>query len=71
LFSSEVVGSVTGLSGLASGLSGTLFTLIVGTLVDRFSYVPAFVVAGTAPILATLAVIFLLPRAGVTPHESI
>jgi MFS transporter, ACS family, aldohexuronate transporter len=70
LFRSEVVGSITGLSGLASGLSGTLFTLLVGTLVDRFSYVPAFMVAGTAPILATLAVVLLLPRAGVTPHET-
>ncbi len=71
LFPSEVVGSITGLSGLASGLSGTLFTLVVGTLVDRFSYVPAFMVAGTAPILATLAVIFLLPRAGAIPHETV
>jgi len=36
-----VVASVTGLSGLAAGLAGTLFTLLVGTLVDRFSYFPA------------------------------
>jgi len=49
LFPSEVVASVTGLSGLAAGLAGTLFTLLVGTLVDRFSYFPAFVVAATAP----------------------
>lgn len=71
LFRSEVVGSITGLSGLASGLSGTLFTLLVGTLVDKFSYFPAFVVAATAPILATVAVIFLLPRAGVVTHETV
>ncbi len=60
LFPAEVVGSVTGLSGLVAGLSGTLFTLAVGALVDRFSYFPAFVVAATAPILATLAVVFLI-----------
>ena len=30
LFPSEVVGSITGLTGLAAGLSGTLFTLVVG-----------------------------------------
>jgi ACS family hexuronate transporter-like MFS transporter len=60
LFPAEVVGSVTGLSGLVAGLSGTLFTLVVGTLVDHFSYFPAFVVAATAPILATLSVVFLI-----------
>jgi MFS transporter, ACS family, aldohexuronate transporter len=64
LFPSEVVATVTGLSGLVAGLSGTLFTLLVGTLVDHFSYVPAFVVAATAPILATLSVVFLIPRGG-------
>ncbi|MFZ0588866.1 MAG: MFS transporter, partial [Bryobacteraceae bacterium] len=66
LFPPEVVGSVTGLSGLAAGLSGTLFTLLVGTLVDHFSYAPAFVVAGTAPILATLSVVFLIPQSAGT-----
>jgi ACS family hexuronate transporter-like MFS transporter len=71
LFQPEVVGSITGLSGLASGLSGTLFTLLVGTLVDKFSYFPAFVVAATAPILATVAVIILLPRAGAVTHETV
>jgi ACS family hexuronate transporter-like MFS transporter len=60
LFPPEVVASVTGLTGLAAGLSGTLFTLLVGTLVDHFSYFPAFVVAATAPILATLSVVFLI-----------
>ncbi len=60
LFSSEVVGSVTGLSGLAAGLAGTLFTLLVGTLVDRFSYFPAFVAAATAPLLATVSVVILI-----------
>lgn len=60
LFPSDVVATVTGLSGLAAGLSGTLFTLLVGALVDRFSYVPAFVLAATAPILATLSVVWLI-----------
>jgi ACS family hexuronate transporter-like MFS transporter len=70
LFPPQVVASVTGLSGLAAGLAGTGFTLLVGTIVDRFSYFPAFVLAATAPILATAAVVFLIPRtprAGVVP----
>ena len=38
LFPQEVVATVTGLSGLAAGLVGTLFTIAVGVTVDRFSY---------------------------------
>lgn len=60
LFPPEVVATVTGLSGLMAGLAGTGFTLLVGVLVDRFSYFPAFVLAATAPILATVAVVFLI-----------
>ena len=60
LFPSEVVASVTGLSGLAAGLSGTVFTLLVGMLVDHFSYFPAFVAAATAPLLATVSVVVLI-----------
>jgi ACS family hexuronate transporter-like MFS transporter len=63
LFPAEVVASVTGLSGLAAGLTSTVFTLLVGTLVDHFSYFPAFVVAATAPLLATVSVVFLIGRA--------
>jgi MFS transporter, ACS family, hexuronate transporter len=62
LFPAEVVGSVTGLSGLAAGVTGTLFTLLVGFLVDHFSYFPAFLLAATAPLLATVSVVFLIRR---------
>ncbi|HEY7209529.1 MAG TPA: MFS transporter [Bryobacteraceae bacterium] len=62
LFPPEVVATVTGLSGLAAGLAGAGFTMLVGVLVDRFSYVPAFVLAATAPIVATFCVLFLIPR---------
>lgn len=62
LFPPQVVATVTGLTGLAAGLTSTVFTLLVGTLVDHFSYFPAFVLAATAPILATLSVVFLIRR---------
>jgi ACS family hexuronate transporter-like MFS transporter len=62
LFPQDVVGTVTGLSGLAAGLVGAVFTIAVGVLVDRFSYAPAFLVAGLLPLLAT-ACVFLLIRA--------
>jgi len=62
LFPQDVVASVTGLSGLGAGLVSTAFTLFIGFIVDKFSYFPAFVVAGTVPLLAT-AVILLMIRA--------
>ena len=62
LFPQDVVATVTGISGLAAGLVGAAFTFAVGTLVDRFSYAPAFLVAGLMPILAT-ACLLLLVRA--------
>jgi ACS family hexuronate transporter-like MFS transporter len=62
LFPQDVVATVTGLSGLAAGLAGTVFTLAVGVLVDRFSYAPAFLAAGLLPLFAT-ASLFLLVRA--------
>jgi len=65
LFPQDVVATVTGLSGLAAGLVGTIFTLVVGVLVDRFSYGPAFLVAGLLPLVAT-ACLLLLVR---TPTE--
>jgi ACS family hexuronate transporter-like MFS transporter len=62
LFPQDVVGSVTGLSGLvASGITGTLFTLTVGFLVDTFhSYFLAFLAAGLVPLLATACVLILI-----------
>jgi ACS family hexuronate transporter-like MFS transporter len=60
LFPQDVVASVTGASGLGAGIAGTLFTLLVGWLVDRFSYFPAFFLAGTVPLLATAAVLLMI-----------
>src|SRR5271156_1737218 len=62
LFPQDVVATVTGLSGFAAGLAGAAFTFAVGFLVDRFSYGPAFLVAGLLPIVAT-ASLFLLTSA--------
>jgi len=60
LFPQDVVASVTGLSGLgAAGLSA-VSTLAVGWLVDRYSYTPAFIAAGTIPLLATACVLLLI-----------
>src|SRR5271157_1421858 len=60
LFPQDVVASVTGVSGLGAGLAGALFTLLVGWLVDKFSYYPAFFLAATIPLLATISVLLLI-----------
>jgi MFS transporter, ACS family, hexuronate transporter len=60
LFPQDIVATVTGLSGLGAGLVSTVFTLFIGYIVDKFSYFPAFVVAGTVPLLATVLVLVLI-----------
>jgi len=60
LFPQDVVATVTGLSGFAAGMMSAVFTFAVGFLVDRFSYTPAFLVAGLLPLVATGCVFLLI-----------
>jgi ACS family hexuronate transporter-like MFS transporter len=60
LFDQSVVGTVTGLSGFGAGMAGTAVTLLVGRIVDRFSYVPVFFFVTVLPLLATVAVVALI-----------
>ncbi len=60
LFPQEVVGTVTGISGFAAGMAGVLFTFAIGFTVDRFSYRPAFVVAGLLPLVGTACLMLLI-----------
>lgn len=54
VFPSAAVGRVTALTGIASGLSGMLFPLLTGKLVDRFSYAPVFSLAAVMPMAGCL-----------------
>jgi ACS family hexuronate transporter-like MFS transporter len=63
LFNEAEVGRVTGFTGVASGLSGLLFPLLTGVLVDRFSYTPVFFLVAFMPLAGTFA-FFLLGRRG-------
>jgi ACS family hexuronate transporter-like MFS transporter len=60
LFDQRVVATVTGMSGFAAGMAGTAVTLLVGRIVDRFSYVPAFLFVSFLPLLATLSVLLFI-----------
>ena len=55
LFPDQQVGRATGLTGVAGGLSGLLFPLLTGILVDRFSYTPVFFLVGFLPLVGTWA----------------
>jgi MFS transporter, ACS family, aldohexuronate transporter len=70
LFPQDVVATVTGLSGFAAGLAGAAFTFAVGFLVDRFSYGPAFLVAGLLPIVATASLFLLISAPSTTTTKA-
>jgi ACS family hexuronate transporter-like MFS transporter len=55
LFTEDAVGRATGLSGVAGGLTGLLFPLLTGFLVDRGSYGSVFMIAAVMPLLGTIA----------------
>jgi ACS family hexuronate transporter-like MFS transporter len=61
LFPEQAVGRATGLTGVAGGLSGLLFPLLTGHLVDRVSYAPVFLMVGLMPLIGT-ALLFLVGR---------
>lgn len=63
LFQERELGRVTGFSGVASGLSGLIFPLLTGALVDHFSYAPVFFLVALMPLLGTAA-LFIFGRQG-------
>jgi len=62
LFRENAVGRVTGLTGVAGGLSGLLFPLLTGFLVDRVSYTPVFLLAAVMPLIGTVALLLIGQR---------
>jgi ACS family hexuronate transporter-like MFS transporter len=55
LFPDHTVGRATGLTGVSGGISGLLFPLLTGALVDHVSYKPVFILVAFMPLLGTLA----------------
>jgi len=59
-FPKQDVGSVFGIGGTAAGIASMLFTLLVGYLVDHFSYTPVFLLVGMmAPVAAVLFLLIM------------
>ena len=72
----STLASTWGLCSMGSGFGGMVFALITGWLVDRYSYVPAFLLFGLLP-LAAVIVLWLATgsldqmRARLTPPEPV
>jgi ACS family hexuronate transporter-like MFS transporter len=45
-FPRQDVGSVAGIGGTAAGIASICFTLLVGWIVDNFSYTPVYLIVG-------------------------
>jgi len=73
LFPEKLAGRVTGLTGFSGGLSGILFPLMTGILVDRYGYAPVFVIAAALPLAGVSALFLLAPgfRPAVGPASRI
>jgi ACS family hexuronate transporter-like MFS transporter len=61
IFPERAVARVAGITGLGDSSMSMFLMLATGAIVDRFSYLPIFISAACAPMLA-LAVIFLVVR---------
>jgi ACS family hexuronate transporter-like MFS transporter len=53
VFPPHAVASVYGLASMGSGFGGMVFMLLTGWIVERFSYVPAFVLFGSIPLVCS------------------
>jgi MFS transporter, ACS family, hexuronate transporter len=62
----NVVGSVLGFMGTAGSAAGAVFSLLLGFLLARYSYGPAFVLAGSMHLLAALILRSLMTETGST-----
>ena len=63
MFPRRDVGSVVGIGGMAGSIGGMLIALVVGEILQRTgSYVPIFIIAGSAYLVALGTIHLLAPR---------
>lgn len=61
-FPKQDVGSVFGIGGTAAGIASMCFTLLVGWIVDNFSYTPVFIMVGIMGPLAAVLFLTIMKR---------
>jgi ACS family hexuronate transporter-like MFS transporter len=69
-FPKQDVGSVFGIGGTAAGIASMLFTLLVGWVVDRYSYTPVYVMVGCMAPLAALLFLVSMRRIERVPEAA-
>jgi ACS family hexuronate transporter-like MFS transporter len=62
MFPSNIVGTVSGLMGAAGTYGAMLFSLLIGFIVSRFGYSPAFMIAGTLHPLSLLLLFVIINK---------
>ena len=63
MFPRRAVGSVVGIGGMAGAIGGMFIALIVGEILQRTgSYVPIFIIAGSAYLVALAIIHLLVPQ---------
>ncbi|SEL84182.1 MFS transporter [Parapedobacter koreensis] len=62
MFPSRVVGSVSGLMGCAATYGAMLFSLVIGFIIDRYGYGPAFFIAGLLHPLSFILLFVIIKR---------
>jgi MFS transporter, ACS family, hexuronate transporter len=60
VFPKSVVATIWGLASMGAGFGGMVFALVTGWLIDRYSYVPAFIGFSLIPMIALLIIWFVL-----------
>ena len=61
-FPKQDVGSAFGIGGTAAGISSMGFTLLVGYIVDRYSYTPVYIMVGLMAPLAALLFLLIMRK---------
>jgi len=61
VFPAGAVASIWGFASMGAGLGGMMFSLVTGSLVDRYSFRPTFMLFGLMPLLAA-SIVWTLPR---------
>ncbi|HZH01630.1 MAG TPA: MFS transporter [Flavisolibacter sp.] len=62
MFPKQAVGSVVGIGGMMGAIGGALIAYNAGSVIANVGYLPLFIYAGTAYLLAVLIIHLLAPR---------
>jgi ACS family hexuronate transporter-like MFS transporter len=62
VFPRQAVASVVGIGGLFGAIVGGLFAAVSGILIARVGYMPLFIFASTAYLMALIIIHWLIPR---------